>query len=225
MRTKILLFLLLFAVSLHAQTETDMPDATKFLPAPPDTADVHFISDRQYYEEGKAIRPTPRGKQAVSDAQNTTEYFARIFSAPLGRVISKTGTPALYRLIDLTRQGVSRCLWKTKTAGFRKRPFVEFQEATPLPWKEKEYSQYTSYPSGHAANGWGIALVLAELCPACQEALLKTAYDYGESRVIVGFHYESDVIAGRLAASAAVARLHADKTFLRLLKKAKKELR
>jgi acid phosphatase (class A) len=46
---------------------------------------------------------------------------------------------------------------------------------------------------------------------------------YGQSRVIAGYHWQSDVDAGRIAASAGIARLHADKRFQRLLKKARRE--
>ena len=46
---------------------------------------------------------------------------------------------------------------------------------------------------------------------------------YGDSRVIVGAHWQSDVDAGRLAASAAYAKLHTSKRFLKQLAKAQAE--
>ena len=46
---------------------------------------------------------------------------------------------------------------------------------------------------------------------------------YGQSRVIAGYHWQSDVDAARLVASAAVARLHTDKCFMKLMKKARRE--
>ena len=45
----------------------------------------------------------------------------------------------------------------------------------------------------------------------------------GQSRVICGYHFQSDVDAGRLVASAVVARLHANDAFMIQLGKAKKE--
>ena len=74
-------------------------------------------------------------------------------------------------------------------------------------------------------RGWSAALLLTELAPECADKILAVGYRYGESRVIAGFHWQSDVDAGRLVASAAVARLHADKTFLRLMEEAKKEFK
>ena len=68
-----------------------------------------------------------------------------------------------------------------------------------------------------------MALVLAEINPERQDEILVRGYEYGESRVIVGYHYQSDVDAARIAASAAVARLHADEGFRKQLEKAKKE--
>ena len=69
-----------------------------------------------------------------------------------------------------------------------------------------------------------MALVLTELLPERAELILKAGYEYGQSRVIAGYHYQSDVDAARLAASACVARLHADENFQKQLAKAKKEL-
>jgi acid phosphatase (class A) len=42
--------------------------------------------------------------------------------------------------------------------------------------------------------------------------------------VVCGFHYRSDVVAGRLAASALLDRLHADPAFLKDLAGAKQEV-
>jgi acid phosphatase (class A) len=100
---------------------------------------------------------------------------------------------------------------------------VQYREATAVPVEEEELRHSGSYPSGHSARGWAIALVLAEINPANQDAILKRGLDYGESRVIAGYHYQSDVDAARLAASAAVARLHADDAFAKQMVKAKKE--
>ena len=70
-----------------------------------------------------------------------------------------------------------------------------------------------------------MTLMLTELFPQHQDVILHNGYEYGQSRVIAGYHYQSDVDAARLVASAVVARLHADKGFKRQLKKSVKELR
>ena len=65
--------------------------------------------------------------------------------------------------------------------------------------------------------------MLAEINPARQDEILRRGYEMGESRVICGYHFQSDVNAAYLTGSAAVARLHADPEFLAQLDKAKKE--
>ena len=48
---------------------------------------------------------------------------------------------------------------------------------------------------------------------------------YGESRVIVGAHWQSDVDAGRLAAAAAYSRMHTNERFLEQMRLARLEFR
>jgi acid phosphatase (class A) len=52
---------------------------------------------------------------------------------------------------------------------------------------------------------------------------MKIAYDIGQSRVIVGFHYQSDVDMGRLAGSITFARVSAEPEFQKQWQKARKE--
>ena len=47
----------------------------------------------------------------------------------------------------------------------------------------------------------------------------------GESRVICGYHFQSDVDAGRITGAVTVARLHADPAFQKQLEKAKAEFK
>lgn len=50
-------------------------------------------------------------------------------------------------------------------------------------------------------------------------------YYWGQSRVIAGFHWQSDVDASRMLAAAAYARLHACPEFLNDMAAAKEEFR
>ena len=61
------------------------------------------------------------------------------------------------------------------------------------------------------------------MAPELADKILAVGYRYGESRVIAGFHWQSDVDAGRLVASAAIARLHSEKEFLHLMEDARNE--
>ena len=107
----------------------------------------------------------------------------------------------------------------------RKRPYVQFNEPTPVPEDEESLRTNSSYPSGHTTMGWGIALILAELNPDRQNEILKRGFEYGESRVILGFHYQSDVDHARIITSTLVNRLHANDDFMKQLQKAKEEFK
>ena len=48
--------------------------------------------------------------------------------------------------------------------------------------------------------------------------------ELGESRVITGFHYASDVEYGRISASVAFAKLVSDPEYVKLMKLARREL-
>ena len=67
------------------------------------------------------------------------------------------------------------------------------------------------------------ALLLTEINPTHSEEILKRGFDYGQSRVIAGYHWQSDVDAARIQASVMFARLHAVPEFVKELDAVKKE--
>ena len=201
-----------------------LPDAYVYLPAPPKPGDPLFAGDLAYYEWGKSLRATERGARAHDDAASSLDYLAQILEPAVGIRISNENTPNLYRLLSKSMQTANSATRKAKQYYNRVRPYVEFSEGTGVPEEEEGSRKSASYPSGHTTRGWTVALVLAELLPERSEQILLTGYEYGTSRVIVGYHYESDVQAARSAASAAVAVMHSNKTFQKDLRKARKEL-
>ena len=110
-----------------------------------------------------------------------------------------------------------------KSLTFRKRPFVQLGENTLIPQDEETNVNTSSYPSSSAAIGWGLALFLAEVAPEHQDSLLKRGFEYGRSRVIAGYHYASDVQAGRIMASYVYTQMHNDPKYQKLIENAKTE--
>lgn len=204
-------------------TGAQRPNGTLYLPPPPAFESQAFVADIIAYHQAKALRDTPRGKQAIVDAGITTQDIMEGVSPYFGLTLSEQDTPQTFLLLQRVITDGSGATSKAKRHYKRLRPFLYFNEPTLIP--EEEATHHTpSYPSSHAATGWTVALVLAELNPSRQEHILKWGYDYGQSRVIAGYHYQSDVDAARLAASAVVARLHADEAFQKQMAKARKEL-
>ncbi len=203
----------------------EVPNGVEYLPLPPDTASMNYINDLVQYNWGKSMRGTERGKQAVKDVAMEGEALLQNFSEAMGMEMSSQKTPTIYYVIERVVTAAYDATAGAKKHFMRKRPFVQYNEPTLIPEEEASHVRSGSYPSSHSSAGWAVALVLAELNPAHQEKILKRGYDYGQSRVIAGYHYQSDVDIARLAASAAVARLHADDKFQKAMQAARKEVK
>jgi acid phosphatase (class A) len=106
----------------------------------------------------------------------------------------------------------------------RTRPLIGNDLPVCVP-REDWMKTNASYPSGHSMTGWAWALILGELEPGKVGPLMQAGDAIGESRIICGVHYRSDVEAGRKLGAAMVARLHSDPAFLSDLAAARAELK
>ena len=116
----------------------------------------------------------------------------------------------------------------------RPRPYVVSAEVVrradvapdyPMPAVLAQQRELSSYPSGHTAFGTACAIVLAEMVPEQRVALFARARLYGESRMIVGAHYPTDIEAGRIVGSAAAAVMLQNHQFQEDLRHAQTGLR
>ncbi|KAA8733838.1 phosphatase PAP2 family protein [Acinetobacter qingfengensis] len=206
-------------------TADQTPDSLVILPPPPAFNSVAFLNDTAAYHEARSLIGTERWKQAVHDADLSDENLTKPFSAAFGMEISVKNTPVTYDLLKKLRTDSGHYATQTaKQHYMRLRPFVFFNTHSCTPESEASLSQNGSYPSGHTTIGWSTALILAEIRPDRQNEILKRGYEYGQSRVICGVHWQSDVDAGRITGAAEVARLHADPNFIKQLMQAKQEI-
>ena len=86
---------------------------------------------------------------------------------------------------------VSRCL---KVLLGRARPFVS-EDAGAFSLWSYEFA-YTSFPSGHSVVAAVFAVVLVRFCPVLLPVAVAVAVVVGVSRVVLGVHFVSDVVAG-----------------------------
>lgn len=204
----------------------DLPSSLAILPPVPNDSSARFAYDREQYEWGKTMRDTPRGREAISDAYIDSLVFDRAFSRAFGRHITAADTPVLFRLLrKASHDAGGLATAEAKEHYKRVRPFVRWNEHTAVPDTEKELIDNGSYPSGHTAIGWCTALILADINPECATEILKRGYEFGQSRVIVGAHYQSDVDAGRIIGAVAFTTLLANPEFAADLEAAKAEFR
>ncbi len=191
-------------------TAKDVPDAVVFLPPPPEEGSPAFELDEARYRWGKTQRAGERGLRAIREGTTNVDTMAMMFSGAFGMELSREKTPKTLHLLDRSIRTVRLSAAHPKATYMRLRPFVFYRESTLMPQYEEHERQTGSYPSGHTVRGWGMALVLAQLNPVRQDTLLKAGYEWGQSRIIAGYHWQSDVDASRLLASACFAALQAN---------------
>ncbi len=220
------------AMTLNAQDEVQpyftvdqLPDLIKCLPAPPAFDSPEFANDMMRFAWGKQQRlDEERAEIAKRDAVWSYEALLAEFDVPFGLHMSPEDTPEIWKLMVTSMTTTDAMRVAPKAFYHRQRPFERFQDKM-LTDEEAELTGEGSYPSGHTMRGWTAALLLAEVNPAAADTIFARGWMYGESRVIVGAHWQSDVDASRAAASIAVCALHGSPEFREQMEKAQEEYR
>lgn len=209
----------------YYSTNEQTVDSVALIPPPPmpvKADDPVNDADRIAYENGLKMRTAERGKQAILDAAGGKVHEA--FQDAFGVKITKEETPKLYAFIKHLRSETGSLAPKgAKKKYNRIRPFVYYGQPTCFKEDEERLSKDGGYPSGHAARGWAVALILAEINPDNKDQILERGLDMGRSRIICGYHWASDVENARLIGAANVALLHANPFFMKDLKEVKAE--
>ena len=233
MKKHVIFIMLLFgAVSVHAQRiepyipEDEMPDVVRIVPAPPVDPSPDFDHDILRYMWGKQQRKDPdRLAMAVRDAVWSLDTTLVILGEPFGLEISREKTPAIYEVLTRGVTTIEVIRFKPKAHYFRIRPFAYFQEPSIFPQDDEWLSGEGSYPSGHTIRAWACALLMAQINPLRAEAVFHRAWLSGESRVISGCHWQSDVDASRLVAGIGYSRLQTSPAFQQDMARAQEEFR
>ena len=218
--------------SLRAQdiqlyyTENELPNLVNCLPAPPDTIGEAFTHDIMRYMWGKTQRlDSTRLAQALRDAIWDLDTVRVIYSEPFGLAIDPVTTPEIYKLYRNGVSTIEQIRIRPKAHYFRMRPYARFHESSIFPQDDAWLMTDGSYPSGHTIRAWSTALILSEVNPDAAEALFKRAVESGESRVIAGCHWQSDVDASASAACIGFAFLHSNPDYRAQLARAQEEFR
>jgi acid phosphatase (class A) len=205
-----------------------VPNATKVLPPPPAAGSGRDADDRAIFVATRPLLGTPRGVLATSDATLVGEPM---YACALGASLDPAKTPALNRLMSKVMIDTGKIINAPKDHYNRKRPYLVVPvvgspaDGPPIcvP-KSKALADNGSYPSGHSTLSWTWGLILADLAPDRSAEIMSRARSIGESRIICGVHYASDVEAGRVTGALLFAALESDAGFRADLEKARAEV-
>lgn len=197
--------------------------ATRLQPPPADGSEA-AKADLDMFHELYDHATSERWETALGD--DATVYDR--FSLQAGLPIDRQHVPGLVHLLNRAAVDAFAVTSVAKKSYARARPYQVMQlrrvcGMAKAPSPERGSVQGTSYPSGHAVVSWVVALVLSEVMPSSAQAVIGRAVTYGESRVVCGLHFPSDVEAGHRLASAVAARLFDEPAFVHDLKCARRE--
>jgi acid phosphatase (class A) len=201
----------------------ERPDALGLIPAPPLPGSSRMAADEEVYRESVRWRGTARWRLAALDANVQFPLAATVFACAAGINVSQQDTPQLYSILQRTVIDAGKSTLAAKQKYQRLRPFAVFDDVM-CPEQAAALRNNDAFPSGHASLGWAWALILAELVPDRADAIFTRGYEFGQSRVVCGLHWQSDVDAGRLIGAAVVAKLHGNEQFMASLQAARQEI-
>ena len=203
---------------------SQMPELLEIMPEPPSFDSPEFANDVVRYGWGKQQRQDKeRLAQAIADAEwdDHIKVFGQ-YAEAFGLTITPEDTPEIWKLLETSLATTDPMRKYCKAQYGRQRPFERFDDAMPS-HEEDDLRGEGSYPSGHSLRGWGIALLLAQIAPARANEIFRRGWDYCNSRVIVGAHWQSDVDASRAAASIGFCALQGSPAFRAQMEKAQEE--
>jgi acid phosphatase (class A) len=183
-------------------------DIAKIIGLPPAQNSPEGKAEFEQVQQISASRTPEREKAAIADQRLALVNFLN--GMDTGYV---DGTHREVRLLFREAQVELGILLKSvHRLTSRQRPFQLWAKVRvkPCPGARPEG---TSFPSGHAATAALYAELLKTAAPELSDKLEERVKSYGESRLICGFHYPSDLVAGDKVGRAVARALLADRAF------------
>ena len=206
-----------------AQT-TMLPDGRDFLPPPPSAGTHAQEADIEAFERTRALQGGSRWQLAYNDADLKPQHLINDFSCAAGFRLNADKLPTLLGLLNTLAEPTEQRVTEEKTFWHRPRPFVGNQQNICTPDARTKLQTSFSYPSGHTTWGWMAASILASALPERASQIMQRARVFGESRIVCGVHWKSDVQAGYMNGAAMFAALQAQPWFVEKMAAVRAEL-
>ena len=178
-------------------------DPAAFLPPPPADGSPRALAELQELKRYQASRTREQLAVAASDNDNEN---GTIFAVVLGPAWDLNKLPATAKVVNDIVASESGYSDIAKQEFHRNRPWI-VDPSIDTCAMHKPSQDHASYPSGHTTVGYGMGVVLAHLMPGHAQAILGRSAQFAENRLICGFHFRSDIIAGQQFGTLLALRL------------------
>jgi acid phosphatase (class A) len=223
-------------------------DSVHLLPPPPASNSPQQARDVEGVLQAQAAASPERLRRAEDDAKVDIGQFAPV----LAPKFSFTGVPDVVAFFRKVARDTNPPVTMAKDCWERQRPFLADAGVHPPGMMREDTANRPgaapsntaphdvtspcrpvestpafsySYPSGHSTFGAMTAILLANMVPEKRNELFVRGWDYGQSRVVGGVHFPTDVESGRIEATAMVALMMQNADFRTDFAAAKTELR
>lgn len=193
--------------------KSSAPNGYKYYPIPKDTVGVSmFLADVYKYYEAKQLRNDSIKIQLNEDMKWGVDDMMRQQIPAFGFKPTTSTAPQLRNLLTESYEIFSYAT-HFKSSVKRVRPCRRFRESTfgvesalAASFQPGQGSEF-SFPSSHASTSWGIAMLLTCMNPWRADTIICRGLAHSQSRVIGGVHWQSDVDAGKVLATANFVRM------------------
>lgn len=191
--------------------------AATLLPPPAEDGSMEQKAELSELQSMAKARTEERLKLARFDDENINgEIFRAVIPG-----FDPAKLPLTAKLLDAAKRESGLISHMAKLHFDRKRPY-EFDPALNVCSKHR--GKNATYPSGHTTAGYAMSVITANLLPTHAGPVLRRAQTYGESRMMCGVHYRSDVVAGQAIGTAVALALLQNPQFKTELAAARQEL-
>ena len=145
------------------------------------------------------------------------------FSCAVGFTLPPEQLPELVGLFARIEHRLDPAVHAQKMLWNRPRPFTEAELPLCIPLRAS-LRQDPSYPSLHATLGWVAGLILSDILPERTAWIMQRARVFGESRVVCGVQWQSDVTVGWLNGGVLYSAMEQDDGFRQEMDAARAEV-
>jgi acid phosphatase (class A) len=213
-------FAALFLGTVGVSAQPAAIDAARLLPPPPVSGSARDMAE---LDELHHLQASSTPDQLAAAAYDDKHEDGTIFATVLGPDFDMAKLPATAALLKSVSKAEDEATKGPKAFFHRPRPWIAdpaIKTCTP----HKAGPAENSYPSGHSTVGFAMADVMAELVPDKAQALLARATVFAENRLVCGYHFRSDIVAGQELGTVLALRLMADPAFQTQMDAARREL-